>query len=43
MHASAEEGGCGGTIGGVHPPRKAAGDKLRRTAGGSQFLGGELS
>jgi hypothetical protein len=27
-----------GIWGAVHPPRKAAGDKLRRTAGGSHFF-----
>jgi hypothetical protein len=31
-----------GIRGAVHPPRKAAGGKLRRTAGGSHFFGGGL-
>jgi hypothetical protein len=31
-----------GVRGITHPPRKAAGGKLRRTAGGLHFLGGEL-
>jgi hypothetical protein len=31
-----------GVWGALHPPRKAAEGKLRRTAGGSHFLGGEL-